>query len=133
MTSQALHDEVVGDPLGRGYSGMTNQEVADDMNTVYRTRNRATMTASEVFNSIDKAEYNAIPVPENKQMVWDILHLGDVNPFGLEADLFVDVFGGGSNTITALQAARVESISRATELGVNATAGAIDTALAQYS
>jgi hypothetical protein len=32
-----LADEIANDPLGRGYSTMTDQEVADDLNTAYRT------------------------------------------------------------------------------------------------
>jgi hypothetical protein len=49
--------------------------------------------------------------------VWNILHLGNINPFGIEADLMQDIFGA-STTITALQAARKENISRAEELGL---------------
>ena len=28
--------EIDADPLGRGYAGMTDQQVADDLNTAYR-------------------------------------------------------------------------------------------------
>ena len=40
MDYPALKAEIEGDPLTRGYAAMTDQEIADDMNTVYRTRNR---------------------------------------------------------------------------------------------
>jgi len=33
---QAIRDEIDGDPLTRGYAGMTDKEVSDDMNTKYR-------------------------------------------------------------------------------------------------
>ena len=36
MTSKALADEINIDPLGRGYSGMTDQQIADSLNTVDR-------------------------------------------------------------------------------------------------
>jgi len=32
----ALSQELTNDPLGRGYSGMTDQQAADDLNTAYR-------------------------------------------------------------------------------------------------
>lgn len=34
----SLKSEITADPLGRGYAGMTDQQVADDLNSVYRTR-----------------------------------------------------------------------------------------------
>ena len=37
MSYLKLKDELVVDPLGRGYSGMTSQEKADDLNTAYRS------------------------------------------------------------------------------------------------
>lgn len=114
---RALRIEIDDDPLGRGYITMSDVEVADDMNTVYRIRNRATMSGSEVFNAIDKAEYNALTAAQ-QELVWNIIHLGELNPFGLEADIFVDIFGGGSTTITTLAALRQEDISRGEELGL---------------
>jgi len=37
---KALADELRNDPLSRGYSSMTDQEAADDLNTAYRTQYR---------------------------------------------------------------------------------------------
>lgn len=34
-----LYHEIYDDPLERGYSEMSDQAVADDLNTKYRTRN----------------------------------------------------------------------------------------------
>jgi len=112
-----LKSELTADLLTRGYSGMTDAAAATDLNTVYRTRNRSSMTGSEILNAIVKAEFVALAVAD-KQMVWDVIHLGDINPFGIEADLMTDAFGGGSATLTALAAARKDSISRADELGL---------------
>ncbi len=117
MDISVLKTEIDTDPLGRGYTGMTIKQVVIDINTVNRTSNKATMQATEVLNAIDKTEFNA-KTNAQKQQVWDILHLGTVNPFGLEADLLVDIFGGGSTTITSLQTLRKNNISRAEELGL---------------
>lgn len=112
-----LRDEIQNDPLGRGYSGMTDAEVADDLNTQYRTRNRSTLTASEIVNAVDLSEWNALDDVQ-RQIVWNLLHMGAINPFGVEATILVNVFGAGSNTIAVLAEARVENISRAQELGL---------------
>lgn len=112
-----LQDEVQTDPLGLGYAGMTDQQVADSLNASTRSRNRSMMTASEVMNQINVSEFNILS-SANERKIWDVLHIGDINPFGVEAAIFIGVFGGGSATVGALQAARIESVSRATELGL---------------
>ena len=60
MDYQVLKDEIVNDPLIRGYSTMTDAEIADDLNTVYRERNRTTMTGSEIWAQTVASEYNAL-------------------------------------------------------------------------
>lgn len=118
MTDYAvLKNEIATDPLTRGYSGMTNAQIAASLNTANRTRNRTSMTASEVLNAISVTEFNVLTAA-NKQLVWDLVHLGTLNPFGVEATLFTNIFGGGSTTISTLAGLRSQSISRATELGL---------------
>lgn len=90
---------------------------AGELNAVNRTTNKTEMTGSEVMQSVVPAAFLALSAAE-KQRVWDILHLGTLDPFGIEADLMVDIFGGGSATITALVADRVNNVSRAVELGI---------------
>ncbi len=115
MNSTALAAELTNDPETRGYAGMTDVEAAADLNTEYCTRNKTSLTGSQVLNAIDKAEFNS-KTADQKQFVWNIVHLGEVNPFGIEADLMVDIFGGSSTTIEQLQVLRIESISRAAKL-----------------
>ncbi len=117
MDLNILKTELITDPLTRGYSGMSDKDAATDLNTVYRTTNKTIMTSTEVFNAIDKVEFDALSAT-NKQLVWDILHIGNINPFGLEAVIFIDIFGAGSTTITTLQALRVNNVSRGVELGI---------------
>lgn len=114
-----LRTELAGDPLGRGYSGMSDQEATDDLNSIYpapdtRTRNRTSMTASEVYNAVDQGEWAGLSTSQQDE-IWNILHMGEVNPFGREAARFQAIFGAGA-TLTALKAARIESITRAQEL-----------------
>jgi hypothetical protein len=116
MNYAKLAAELSDDPLAVGYAGMTDKQAADSLNAVNRTRNKTTMTASEVLNAIVISEWNALTDAQCQQ-IWDVLHIGDINPFGVEATLFIAVFGGGSATIEALAAIRQEAISRADELG----------------
>jgi len=117
MNYYILKNEIDSDPLGRGYTGMTDAEVAADMNTIYRTMNRTAMTASEVLNTVDTIEWAALTT-EDQRKIWDILHMGgELNPFGNEAQMFISVFGVGSTTISDLAAARVADVSRGTEIG----------------
>ena len=89
---------------------------ATQLNVVNRSKNLASLTGSEVMNAIVKTDFDGLS-DTNKQQVWNILHLGTINPFGIEADMMIGIFGGGSATITALKTIRKVSVSRAGELG----------------
>ncbi len=118
-----LKDEVTNDPLGRGYSTMNNSEVAADLNTPYRTRNRTTLTASAVYGAINQAEWGGLTTNQQAE-IWNILHMGEVNPFGRAAARFQALFGAGP-TLTSLRATRVVAITRAQELGIRARPGLV--------
>lgn len=66
-----LKTEISTDPLSRGYSGMTDLEVADDLNTVYRTKVRDYISGSEILNATDDAEFDALQ--ETKKTAWTSL------------------------------------------------------------
>jgi len=117
MDTAILKTELLTDPLSRGYSGMSDVAAAADLNTVYRQINKVSMTGSEVLNALDTTEVLAL-TDAQRQRMWNVLHLGTINPFGMEASIFIDVFGGGSNSISALQVARKTDVSRGVELGL---------------
>ena len=100
-----------------GPYNVDNTIAASEINAVNRTLNRESMTASEVANAIEVSEFNTLSASDQAR-IWNVLHLGDINPFGVEATLFTGAFGGLSATITALKAARKTDVSRATELGL---------------
>ena len=116
MDIAALASELATDPLTRGYSGMTDVEAAASLNTADRTTNKASMTASEVYNAIDVTEWSALTDTQREE-IWNILHLGTINPFGLESDRFTTIFPSPGDTLTALAAARKNDVSRAVEIG----------------
>ena len=119
-----IRDELLTDPLGRGYVGMSDQAAADDLNTAYRTRNRTSMTGDELFQATVPSEFNALSTgsgnnPDNQGHWLSFCGRETIDPFATANEQFViDLFGGGSGTVAALQAARVESITRGEELGI---------------
>jgi len=110
-----LKAELTGNP--NRYSEMTDEAAAADLNTAYRERNKNSLTATEVLNAVVPAEFNALSDTVQRR-IWDVLHIGDINPFGVEATLFIAAFGAGSVTIANLAKIRKEKISRAVELGL---------------
>lgn len=117
---QILWNEINADPLARGYTGMTNVQIADSLNTVNRTRQRTTMSSAEIYENIDTTEFQAKTAAQ-KEYTRDVLGLGQdvqIGPSSKARAVLLAVFGGGSNTITALAAAAQENISRAIELGL---------------
>jgi hypothetical protein len=120
MNYQILYDEITNDPLGRGYSGMTDEDIATDLNTAYRTETRDTLSSAEIYENLDVVEFQE-KSDAQKVYVRDILGLGDevqVGPGTKARTVLISVFGPGSDTITALAAMLEVPISRAQEIGL---------------
>ncbi len=112
-----LKSEITVDPITRGYSGMTDVQVAESLNTVNRNRNRVSMPGDEIGDSIDEAEWDALS-DINKDHVLGLMGTLRVDPFGFGASVIKKSFGLGSTTVGSLAVARVETISRGVEIGV---------------
>ncbi len=121
--SLSLADELTIDELGRGYSSLSDEEAADDLNTSYRTRNRTSMTGDEVCQATDATEFAWIGSGhgnsgDDQGHLLSFCGRDSINPFASANVQFVtEIFAAGSTTLANRQAARVESITRATELG----------------
>jgi hypothetical protein len=114
----ALKNEIDSDPLTRGYAGMTDAQVAADLNTVYRTRNRTSMSGDEIFNSFDATEYNALTQDQKRDLL-TLCARDTIDPFGTaNVNVITENFGGGSTTAATLNTLRVENVSRADELNL---------------
>lgn len=128
-----LYTELSTDPLARGYSGMTPEEAADDLNTLTTTRELEKLSGGEVYEQVDITEFQGLTADQQTE-VWNIVHLGaviDVTPGSKARARFVSLFGGVSATITNLQDYITENISRAEELGLGiVTQGDVEAALA---
>jgi hypothetical protein len=122
---RTLETEVQTDPLGRGYSGMTDAQVVTDLNTVYRTRNKSFLSGDEVFAATEPTEFNALDdgsstLADIKNQWLSFCGRDTIDAFVTANEQFViDIFGGGSTTVSNLQDLRTEDISRAQELGLH--------------
>ncbi len=118
-----LKDELTGDPLVRGYSTMSDQEAAEDLNTEYLSRNRTSMSGDEIaqqavpvaFDALDDGSANNTADVKSHWLA--LCGRGSIDPFAsANEQLVISIFGVGSQTVLNLQAARVEPISRAEDL-----------------
>lgn len=112
-----LKAEIDADPLTRGYSGMSDAQVAVDLNTAYRSRNRTSLTGDALFTATDSTDFTGLT--DHKRELWVSWTSKDsVDPWNASNVSFVTwIFGGGSTSLSNLAALRTESISRAAELG----------------
>lgn len=115
MDIAALAAELATGHPGTGAYSVDDVVATNQLNAVNRTKDKASMTGSEIINALDKTEYLALS-DTDKDRIWQVCHLGTVNPFGVEAEIFVDIFGSDSNSIAALQEARKDDVSRAIEI-----------------
>lgn len=95
---------------------MTDTQLLNSLNTADRNRDRTSMTGREVKAQVNVTEYKALSDAKKQQMI-ELIKRDDLDLFGLDKDILVDIFGAGSTTGENLFGARVESISRATEIG----------------
>ena len=133
--ADTLKDELTIDPLVRGYNGpgaanpgpgpMSDQEATDDLNTSYRTRNRTSMSGDEIAQAADPTEFNALDdgsqnnTADVKSHWLALCGRTTIDPFATaNVELVISIFGSGSTTVSNLNAGRVESITRAVELGL---------------
>jgi hypothetical protein len=111
-----LKSELDDDPEGRGYSGMTDAEAADDLNAEYREANVESVTGQQIFEAAFPAEYDALSAGQ-KATFHAIVGMGDilVNGTNTKAALLA-IFATGTTTRANLAALQKRPVSRATEL-----------------
>jgi len=115
MDYQKLKSEVLTDPLNRGYSGMSDQEIVDDLNTQYRTQNLTTISSSLLISATNATEYTALTDVKKSQWL-SLCAIPNLDPFGPAVNIAINIWGAGSQTISNLQNIRTNNISRAMEL-----------------
>lgn len=116
MNLELLRLEILTDPLLRGYSGMSDQEVADSLNDTNRSYNRAVMSGREIGNQVDQTEYEALTSDE-KSLLFQLLNMNSLDPYGFAQIALSDLFPNGSTTLSNLAAVRSGRMSRGAEIG----------------
>ncbi len=117
-----LQNERTNDPLARSYSGMSDVQFLTSIETEDRVNARTTLSAGEIFEQIDPAEFVALSNAETVR-VDRVLSLGAeivVGPGNSHQAVqeFIATFGVGSVTMTALESLRDQLFSRVEELGL---------------
>ena len=117
MDYVALKAELdAGHPVSGPYSG-DDQLAADQINALDVTRIKAKMTGQEIREAADPTEYAALTdIKKDQWLSYTSGALMDPKVGGIDQQIVVDIFGGGSATVSALSTLRQETISRATEL-----------------
>lgn len=117
MNLATLKTEVTTDPLARGYSTMSDEQIADSLNTGNRTADRDTLTGGMVMSSIVRSEFAALSAAD-KQYIQLIVSCGEMPITTTLKTEFGAVFGAGTATRTNLVALLKRTGSRAEELGL---------------
>lgn len=116
MDIAALKTELLaGHPVTGAYNA-DDALAAAEINLTNIDRDRTSMTGREVAAEIVDSDYDGLTDGEKTQVL-SLVASSDIDPFGFAANVVKGIFGAGSDTVTALATARVESISRAVELG----------------
>ena len=124
----SLRDEVILDPLGRGYAGMTDAEVVNSLNAINREVEREYIESWEVIEATIWAEWNALS-SAYKQLYQTLVSCSRLKVFGPNTrSAFAAMFGAGTTTRANLLALQTRLVSRAEELSLgNVTEGDVAT------
>lgn len=125
MDYNILKIEIDNDPLGRGYSSMSNADVANDLNTSYRSVTKNKLSGSVIFNAIVPAEFSLLSDTQ-KQVVRDVFSLGDsvdIGPGTNARIALLGAFAAGTTTRANLINAVSAPATRAQELGLGRVRG----------
>ncbi len=114
----ALHDELINDPIGRGYNLMSDPEAADSLNTPNRNVSVDSVPSEFVVAALVASEVASLTAAQQRTM-WGIIGAGTVRADDTEVKaVFADLFGPATTTRANLLALGTQTISRAQEIGI---------------
>lgn len=116
MNYSDLKAEITDDPLGVGYSSMSDEEIATSLNSKDRSVDRESIAVDELFDALDLTEFSGLTANEEARVDRILSMGGEVRPQGNVKTELASIFGAGTATRAAILAAIKESISRAAEL-----------------
>lgn len=117
MNITRLKEVLAVDHPVTGAWSANNETAASELNAVNVIRPRLNMTGREVSSHVVDAEYDNLSDAKKAQILALTAH-DTLDPFGFAANVVKDIFSAGSGTLTALAAARTETVSQATAEGL---------------
>lgn len=91
---------------------------AAELNDNNITQIRAQMTGQEIREAADPTEYSALTdIKKDQWLSYCSGSVMDPKAGGIDQQIVVDIFGGGSVTVTTLSTLRNETVSQSTLLG----------------
>ena len=118
MDYQALKTELLGTHPSTGAYDADDALAAAQLNVPNIVRVKASMSGQELLESTDSTEFAGLSDAKKSQWL-AFTSNSSINPEagGVAQSIVVDIFGGGSATVTALASLREETVSRARDLG----------------
>jgi hypothetical protein len=117
---KAIQSELAGGHPETGAYDADDQLAANQLNKKNRTGIKASMTGSDFFLATDPTEFGSLT--EAKKSQWLSFCAIDTHVpenDGVAHKFVIYIFGASNTTLSNLATARNETISRATELGLN--------------
>lgn len=115
---QTLRIELTTDPLAKGYAGMSDAQAAASLMAAYRTTERASIRASELYEAVVDSEFTALAA--NVQTRVRDLYTLDVVPAATGSRaraVLLAIFGAGTQTRANLAALVKVDVRRCDEIG----------------
>ena len=110
-----LQDELLIDPLNRGYASLTDKHVLANMRLKNRIRLRKNFSKGDVMRQVVKSDFDVL-TPIQEELFWNVIHLDNLGPSGLELEILTTIFGTTSTTTENLNTAKNETVTRIEEL-----------------
>lgn len=113
---EKLRDELINDPLTRGYAAMTDAEVLSSLNVDDRTIAKSAISGEEMWQQTNEVEFANLT--DSKKQMWVSFTRSDgIDPFATANVEFVKwIFGTGAQTVTNLVGVREYTGNRIDEL-----------------
>lgn len=115
MDLAKLKTEIQTDPLSRGYSAMTHEQIADSLNAANRTDDRDSITGGEVLSCVDRTELEALQT-NPKYYLERVISAGTIPLNATIRQQLRQLFSAGTNSRQALVDLLRRVASRAEEL-----------------
>lgn len=120
-----IKTELDTDPLGRVYSGMSDVEAADDLNTEYRVVDNQRISNTQLYEGTDETEYGALDAvgKADYDLIMSLDGI-DVTGGSRARTKLMALFPGGSTTRANLVPLLQIIVSRGVEIGVGEVSAA---------